>query len=267
MKKLKIIGLFIIIIIGVFACSKKNEQQQNINAENLQQPQEQQEIEVDDEQLKKRFEAEKKNTVGNPVYIFKPGKYNILESSVNIRSQPNLTSSVIGKLELHSEIEIIEKAENFQTINGITHYWYKIKYEDITGYIWGGFISIETKIFVIDNNTNMYCYYRVSKLVRDEWDYDKYGYGHYITPSDIFIYINQKRSNTNVIEKVYLEEYFLLEGLDKKFFVRDYWIFCEFREEDGNIILQLGDFTIVNSLFIVNKHGEITYKETNYITT
>jgi len=260
MKKLKIIELFIIIVIGLFACSKKNEQQQNINTENLQQSQEQEEIGID-EQLKKQFEAEKSNTVGDPVYIFKPEKYNILESSVNIRSQPNLTSSVIGKLKLHSEIEIIERAENFQTIDDMTHYWYKIKYEDITGYIWGGFISIETKIFVIDNNTNMYCYYRVSKLVRNELDYNRYSYGHLITPNDIFIYINQKRSKTNVIEEIYSEEYYIWPPQKNKYFIRDYWYYCSFREEDGNISFKLTDRNIAFSIFFINKHGEITHDE------
>jgi hypothetical protein len=266
MNKPKLLCLLILIFLGVFACSKKDEQRQNTNAENLQQPQEQheikisqsqqQEIEVDDEQLKERFENEKDNTIGDPVYIFKPGKYNMLESSVNIRSQPNLTGSVIGKLELHSEIEIIERAENFQTINGMTHYWYKIKYEDITGYIWGGFISISKEIFEIDGK-KMYCYYRVSKLRRDyigdHISYFGYCYYNLITPNDIFIYINQKRSNVNELEKT-----------SKRYYTSEFWYYCYFYEEDGNIILKLTDNRIAFNTFIINKRGEIIFKD-NYL--
>jgi hypothetical protein len=63
---------------------------------------------------------------GNSVYEFSSGIYNMLDSPINIRNQPNLTGSVIGRLELHSEIEILEKTDNVQTIEGMPHYWYKI---------------------------------------------------------------------------------------------------------------------------------------------
>jgi hypothetical protein len=243
MNKPTLFCLLILIFLGVFACSKKNEQQQNTNAENLQQLQEQEKIEVN-ELFFKQFESDRSNNKDGPVYIFLPEKYNILESSVNIRSQPNLTSSVIGKLELHSEIEIIEKPENYQTIEGMTHYWYKIKHEDITGYIWGGFISIKTKIFEIDG-TKIYCYYRVSKNGPLGFYY------HLVTPNDIFIYINQnkKRIDTSVIKEVYLGDTHITNS----------WNDCTFQEEeDGNILLQIGNYTS-GSYFIINKYGEIIF--------
>jgi hypothetical protein len=232
MKKLKIIGLFILIVIGVFACSKKNEQQQNINAENLQQPQEQKEIEV----------KVKENNTFSVDELLEGDKYYILESSVNIRSQPNLTSSVIGKLELHSEIEIIEKSENFQTIDGFTNYWYKIRYEDITGYIWGGFISIgssKTRVFEIDG-TKIYCYFRRQN--------------YKVLPSDIFIYINQKRISNTAIEKVYSED----------LRIRSYWEYCFFSEKDDNIILSIESMTTTGSTFSINKYGEIKFIENSF---
>jgi len=237
-----------LIFLGVFACSKKDEQRQNINAENLQQLQEQEKIEVN-ELFFKQFEADRSNNKDSPVYIFLPGKYNILESSVNIRSQPNLTSSVIGKLELHSEIEIIEKPENYQTIDGITHYWYKIKHEDITGYIWGGFISIKTEIFEIDG-TKIYCYYRVSKK-------EPHGYGYsLVTPNDIFIYIdqNKKRIDTSVIKKVYLEDTLITNS----------WNYCRFSERDDHILLGIGDDGVTASFFIITKYGEIIFSYSDF---
>jgi hypothetical protein len=272
-----------LIFLGVFACSKKNEQQQNINAENLQQPQEQEEIEFDDhqyeivvdEQLKKQFEAEKNNTYGDPVYIFVRGKYNILESSVNIRSQPNLTSSVIGKLELHSEIKILYRTENYQTIDGMTHYWYKIRYEDITGYVWGGFISINTKVFDIDGK-KINCYYRVSKLRREYTDDGWYSYDNLVTPNDVFIYIDKKRIKNTAIEKVYSDNSFVYYG---NHHIREYWEFCTFweasktdsnlddyqkviREKNAIMFFKIESETStgsVCSVFLINKNGEIIF--------
>jgi hypothetical protein len=247
MNKPTLFCLLILIFLGVFACSKKNEQQQNINAENLQQLQEQEKIEVY-ELFFKQFGSDRSNNKDGPVYIFLPGKYNILGSSVNIHSQPNLTSSVISKLELHSEIEINKKPENFQTIEGMTHYWYEIEYEDITGYIWGGFISKRTEIFEIDGK-KIYCYYRVSKI-----NPLAYGYGYsLVTPNDVFIYINQnkERIDTSVIKKVYLEDTLITNS----------WNDCIFQEEeDGNILLGIVDNTS-GSFFIINKYGEIIFVE------
>jgi hypothetical protein len=134
-------------------------------------------------------------------YEFSLGKYNILVSSVNIYSQPYLTSSVIGGLDLHSEIEIIETVENSQTtMEGATHYWYKIRFNNDTGYVWGGYIAKETSVFDFDD-TKVYCYYRVSSIV-------KYGNNRFVPsvmPNDIFVYFNDRRINNNVIEEGYKE--------------------------------------------------------------
>jgi hypothetical protein len=144
------------------------------------------------------------NTYGDPIYVFSPGKYNMLDFPVNIRSQPNTTGSIVGKLELHSEIEIIEKTDISQTIEGMTHYWYKIKYGNITGYIWGGYISIKTDIYVFGNN-KVYCYYRVSKKVKKKTSEIYYHYFDDISPSDIFIYVNNKRILVNEINNIFIK--------------------------------------------------------------
>jgi hypothetical protein len=140
--------------------------------------------------------------VGNPIYEFATGKYSMLYSPVNIRSHPNLTGSVVGRLELHSEIEILENTKNSQIIDGMTHYWYKIQYGNITGYIWGGYISI--RAFSFNNyGNNIKCYYRVSNRKKFETGTSNgIQYSHYfdsILPNDIFIYINNRRVLVNEI--------------------------------------------------------------------
>ena len=179
-------------------------------------------------------------------YEFPPERYNILVSSVNIYSQPNFENSPISVLDLHSEIEIIETAENSQTtIEGAAHYWYKIRFNNITGYVWGGYIAKETSVFNFDD-TKVYCYYRVSSIV-------KYGNNCFVPsvlPNDIFIYFNDRQINNDVIE----EEYKKYE----KNYGRE-----QIRDECYFVILEREKFFLKK--FIMFKHGGDGYSDTYYI--
>jgi hypothetical protein len=107
----------------------------------------------------------------------------MLDFPVNIRSQPSTSAGIIGKLGLHDEIEVLENTKKLQEIDGIEQYWYKINFNNIIGYIWGGYIAVGQYIFDIDKNgIKDYVYYRF----RDDWRTIK-------TQDDIFIYINNKR--------------------------------------------------------------------------
>ena len=112
----------------------------------------------------------------------------MLDFPVNIRSQPSTSAEIIGKLGLHDEIEVLENSKKLQEIDGVEQYWYKIKFKNIIGYIWGGYIAVEQYIFDIDKNgINDYVYFRF----RDDWYTIK-------TQDDIFIYINNKRIPINI---------------------------------------------------------------------
>jgi len=199
------------------------------------------------------------------VYEFELGKYHILDYPVNVRSQPGLNGSVIGKLDFDSEIEIIENTKKEQTIDNKTHYWYKINYKNLTGYIWGGLIAVDTKSLSLEGNKIM-AYFRYSYIEGTSFDNINYYYRNMVLPDDIFIYINQKRINIiDVVKKVYLEEYSLIRG--KKYFVRDFWNYCGFFEKDGNIILFISDYSIASSTFVIDKYGKITHKESEISDT
>jgi hypothetical protein len=71
-------------------------------------------------------------------YNIEPGKYHILDFPVNVRSLPNLNGAIAGRLNLNDEIEVIENMGNEQQIEGVWQYWYKIKFNEISGYVWGG---------------------------------------------------------------------------------------------------------------------------------
>ena len=154
----------------------------------------------------------------NKGYNISPGEYYMLDYPVNIRAQPDINSNIIGKLNLHDKIEIIENTGNLQSIDNIFQYWYQIKFGIIEGYIWGGYISIKTLICDFDNNgINDYFYIRYSCVndihyngyydFDDKWHeetevfYDE----RIITPNDIIIYINNKRIQISEIEKYYYD--------------------------------------------------------------
>jgi len=119
-------------------------------------------------------------------YTFYPGFYYMLDYPVNIRSQPNLQGKIIGRLGLNDKIELLENAYNEQKIDDVWAYWYKIRFNNITGYIWGGYIAATTFVFDIDGNgINDYFHYRYSDVEHVFYGFD--------TVKDFFIYINNER--------------------------------------------------------------------------
>lgn len=58
---------------------------------------------------------------------------------LRIRSEPTVDSIQIGSLRLFDMATVIERTENRSTIDDIDAYWYKIRFNDIQGYIFGGF--------------------------------------------------------------------------------------------------------------------------------
>ena len=130
----------------------------------------------------------------------------MLDFPVNIRTMPNTSSAIIGRLNLHDEIEIIERTNIKQTIEEIEEYWSKIKYNDIIGYVWGGYIATGRFIIDIDNNgINDHIYYRKARTHRSA-----------INPSkDLFIYMNNNNTKLSInINKEYNQCYiFKLFGI------------------------------------------------------
>lgn len=138
------------------------------------------------------------------------GKYHILDYPVNIRNKPSLNGEVIGQLQLHDEIEIIENMGNPLFIDGVLQNWYKIKYNKKESFIWGGYIAIKTFIFDIDKNgVEDYCYYRYSydKYKGYNPKNDDYIYDLAIFTKDIFIYLNNKKVNNSIIDEFEYNEW------------------------------------------------------------
>jgi Leucine-rich repeat (LRR) protein len=176
-------------------------------------------------------------------YEFKSGTYRILQYRANVRAEPNRNSKSITVLNLHDEVEIVENTFVEEKINNIWGFWYKIKCGNITGYTFGGNIAYSSLVTDIDKNgINDYFYWRFS---RGE-------YSGVINPlTDIIIYINNQRINTDVINTT--------EG---SLLSRPYeW--CILEEGDDDVLIgfvQYGrhQYEYI-TIFKVNPNGKIEY--------
>ncbi len=174
-----------------------------------------------------------------------------------------VNSQVIGKLALNAEIEVLEKTTIAQTIDGKTHYWYKIRHNDQTGYGWGGLIAVKTFTFSV-NGYEIQDYYRNSyiegRITGPDRPHDYYY--PMILPDDIFININGRRIDTSMITEVYSEKYFTLHDA-QRYYVRNDWHYTSFYAEGDIIQFSLTDSAASDSLFTLTIDGVIQYIRTD----
>lgn len=64
-------------------------------------------------------------------------------SDLRIRSSPDVTSGVLGKIPNKATVDIVGQDEKVTTLDGETGRWLKVKYNNIEGWVWGNFIVIE----------------------------------------------------------------------------------------------------------------------------
>ncbi|GHU01981.1 hypothetical protein FACS1894147_02900 [Spirochaetia bacterium] len=127
----------------------------------------------------------------------------MLDYPVNIREQPNLDGLITGKLFLNDEIEIVENCGNMEEIDGVLQNWYKIKSREITGYIFGGYTAVQAIEYDIDKNGEKdFVYFRVSNIHEKIFNDGEIVISSQIYPTDIFVYINNKRIPNTTIEQL-----------------------------------------------------------------
>jgi len=226
-------------------------------------------VTISESDIKYEIKLYGNTNISNEIFNINLGEYYILDNNINIRNQPNLNGSIIGGLKLNDRIEVIENMGNDQIINGIHQNWYKIKFNEIIGFIFGGYISLHTLIYDLDNNgIDDYFHFRVRTIKRvynkkydsndpsspQFWDHT------YITPEDIFIYFNNNRLffNDNVIFKV--------DGWDSW---RYWWqmepIFAEwcsfgiYNEDTVGVDLWLTGSNVYLIKFYIDKNGSIIF--------
>jgi hypothetical protein len=186
--------IFWVIILSLFSCVRNNDVKNNKNIiENdiyLQNEIEQintiESIDIEEIIESNTFEEYVVEVIEvDRPYSIEAGEHYILAYQANILDLPDNNGNVTGQLRLNDKIIIIENMGNEQRINGFLQYWYKIKYMDLEGYIWGGYVAVETFVYDIDNNgIDDYFHYRISGVI------DNKNIIH--RNDDTFIYINNK---------------------------------------------------------------------------
>jgi hypothetical protein len=65
----------------------------------------------------------------------------VFGDSVNVRRKASKSSEKTGVLAIGQRIRLETRSEKIDTINGIKSHWYKIQTEELSGWIFGGFIA------------------------------------------------------------------------------------------------------------------------------
>lgn len=78
---------------------------------------------------------ETKTLISNDVY------YVFTVKDLNLRSQPSLDSDSLALLPRGTVIKVLEKTNNYNSVDGITSNWWKVEANGKTGYLFSGYIS------------------------------------------------------------------------------------------------------------------------------
>lgn len=81
----------------------------------------------------------------------------ITGTNVNFRDLPSTAGKIAGKLNSQDIGEIIEKGKK-ETIGANTDYWYKIKCNNLTGWVFGTFTSLSIAPFTVPGTYDDYWY-------------------------------------------------------------------------------------------------------------
>ena len=63
-------------------------------------------------------------------------------NSLNLRSEPSLSSDVVIKIPDSSAVEILYFDEKVLVLDGVAGKWCKVKYADKLGWVWGNYLEI-----------------------------------------------------------------------------------------------------------------------------
>lgn len=68
----------------------------------------------------------------------------ITGDGVRMRGKPSLSGEILTSLNKGTRVEVIGKTDFTETIGGHTAPWYEISHGDITGFVFGAFVSMDT---------------------------------------------------------------------------------------------------------------------------
>lgn len=118
-----------------------------------------------------------------PDHVFEKGRTELMYgNNVVLRSDQHPESKALDTLRIGDPVTIIKKGETMSDLNGRPSYWYKVKAKNKTGYVLGGWISLDHKeingktyLFIFSERDDQ-LYARTRVLSKD-----KSYYGHEIS--------------------------------------------------------------------------------------
>jgi len=107
--------------------------------------------------------------------VFPQDIFLCIEDQIIIRSEVNEISQQVGVLKLYDKAIIIEKNEDMIIINDKEDFWYKINFNNINGYVFGGYgVIIKEKYnfkTIDDFINNLPCQFEIKKTYRRLYTY------------------------------------------------------------------------------------------------
>lgn len=73
---------------------------------------------------------------------YRKGIIEIQDNFVNMRSLATLSSAIVMKVPNSAQVDVLLIDPNEYVLDNKTGNWYKVKYADAEGYIWGNFVRI-----------------------------------------------------------------------------------------------------------------------------
>lgn len=70
--------------------------------------------------------------------------YTVTGNGVRLRAEPNVSSAELDKLSLGTNVTPLQKTTKPSTVNGTAGYWYQIKTDKATGWVFGSFLTPAT---------------------------------------------------------------------------------------------------------------------------
>ena len=74
--------------------------------------------------------------------------------NLRVRDMADIQSNILGKLKIGDIVTIISSSDNISNVNGISDYWYKMKSNNLEGYVFGYYLNDLEKNKILISNHN-----------------------------------------------------------------------------------------------------------------
>jgi len=81
-----------------------------------------------------------------PLLAGAAGNATITGDGVRLRAEPNTASTVIASFSKGARVEVVYRSGTVQTLGGDTYYWYFVNAGNMSGYIYGRFITMDAAV-------------------------------------------------------------------------------------------------------------------------